>query len=563
MLADAVFLVRPDRQIVYWNRAAEELTGYTRDEAVGQACLAAVRCEVCEHECPVFDRPAGGPCLRDVPLTLRRRDGKPIEVLKRATVLRDADGKPTMGIEVLRDVTAWRARERDAETARGLAERQQLLLRGVLDAATDGIVGVSRDRGVCFVSPSAESSLGVTEESALGNAVGAIGGERLAEIVERVFATGAKIAEERLSVAAPDGSERPVVVSVSPMKLPEGGEGATVLVRDLQEEDRKLRDRMRADGFAYGALVSRSARMREVFDLVDQVAPTSATILIQGDSGTGKELVAREVHKRSRRARGPFHAVNCAAIASEILESEFFGHERGAFTGAVATKRGRFEVAHTGTIFLDEVGELPLELQAKLLRVLEERTFERVGGTTPIHVDVRLIAATNRDLLTMVREGKFREDLYYRLRVVPIRLPLLRERIEDVELLAERLLARIAEREGKPRLALAPDALRVLLDYGWPGNVRELANVMEYASAVCRGPTVHAGDLPRELRGAADAPRGEAAASTGERDDPRARAERERILAALTEARWSHHRAAEALGMHRTTLYRKRLRHGL
>jgi transcriptional regulator with PAS, ATPase and Fis domain len=288
--------------------------------------------------------------------------------------------------------------------------------------------------------------------------------------------------------------------------------------------------------------------------------------LIQGASGTGKELVAREIHKRSRRARGPFHAVNCAAIAAEILESEFFGHERGSFTGAVAQKKGRFEIAHTGTIFLDEVGELPLELQAKLLRVLEERSFERVGGTTPVNVDVRLIAATHRDLGAMVREGRFREDLFYRLRVVPLELPLLRERVEDIELLAERLLARIGEREGKGPLRLAQDAVRVLLGYPWPGNVRELANVMEYVSVVAKGPVVHAAELPRELRAesGSGAPPGDASTRPpARRGASRTEDERARIVEALTAARWSHGNAAAALGMHRTTLYRKRLRYGL
>jgi transcriptional regulator with PAS, ATPase and Fis domain len=339
-----------------------------------------------------------------------------------------------------------------------------------------------------------------------------------------------------------------------------------LVIRDLYEEERGARERKRARDLSYGTLVSRSPRMQEVFDLIDQVAPTTATILIQGESGTGKELVAREVHKRSRRAAGPFHGVNCAALASEILESEFFGHEKGAFTGAVALKPGRFEVAHTGTIFLDEVAELPLELQAKLLRVLEERAFERVGGTRAIQVDVRVIAATNRDLAQFVQQGRFREDLYYRLRVVPIRLPALRERMEDVELLADRLLQRVTEREGKEALRLAPDALRAMLDHAWPGNVRELANAIVYAAVISKGPWVGLADLPREFRQQQPAP----TATDAARPDPivldASRLlgdERARVEAALQSAKWSHGKAADLLGMHRTTLHRKRTRYGL
>ncbi len=564
MLSDAVFLVGPDKRILYWNRAAENLTGHPRGDVVGSSCLHAVHCDVCEHRCGVFEFGT----LDNIPLVLRSRDGRRIEVLKSATVVRNDAGQAVLGIEVLRDMTEWNRKEREARSAHAHAERQRRLLQNVLDAVTEGIVGLSHDATIRFVSTSAESALGIVESEVIGRPIAEVAGREVADLVDHVRASNGTVSRARLEVSGVGAQSVPLAVTVSPLELPEDAGGVMVLVRDLRDEERKMRERLRAQGFTYGTMVSRSPRMREVFDLIDQVAPTGATILVQGESGTGKELVAREIHKRSRRASGPFHAVNCAAIASEILESEFFGHERGAFTGAVVQKRGRFEVAHTGTIFLDEVGELPVELQGKLLRVLEEKTFEHVGGTKPIHVDVRVVAATNRDLKTMVDKGLFREDLFYRLRVVPLRLPPLRERMEDVEQLADHLLARLAEREGRDKLRLAPDAVRLMLDYPWPGNVRELLNAMEYVTVVTRGSTATAGDLPREVRthalpmhpsDHAPAP----ASSPTHSGDPLLGDEKARIQSALLASRYCHGDAAKLLSMHRTTLYRKRLRHGL
>jgi PAS domain S-box-containing protein len=566
MLSDAVFLVGPDRTILYWNRAAELLTGYSRDEVIGSHCLRAIHCNVCEHRCGVFEFSD----VKDVPLVLRTREGHPVETIKNATVVRDAEGKPLFGIEVLRDVTSWNERERASTEARRLAESQKALVRGMLDSVTEGIIGVSHDGTIRFVSTSAEQALGIREQDVLGRPAQDVVGTEVADLVGHVVRAGAEVSRSRVDVSPTGATLVPVAVTVSPLVLPGEPRSAMVLVRDLRAEERQQRERMRSQAFAYGTLISRSPRMQEVFDLVDQVAPTTTTILVHGDSGTGKELVAREIHKRSSRASGPFHAVNCAAIATEILESEFFGHERGAFTGAIAQKRGRFEVAHTGTIFLDEVGELPLELQGKLLRVLEERTFERVGGTTSLQVDVRVIAATNRNLMQMVRDGRFREDLFYRLRVVPIRLPPLRERMEDVELLANLFLERIARREGKPIVRLGADAMRGLLDHPWPGNVRELANAMEYVAVVTRESVARPQDLPREIRLGTDTFAPDTAPTTV--PEPQAQPpatdaligdERARIRAALLSTQYRHGDAAAMLGMHRTTLYRKRQKYGI
>ena len=310
----------------------------------------------------------------------------------------------------------------------------------------------------------------------------------------------------------------------------------------------------------FSGLVAASKAMLDVFRLVQHLAESDATVLITGESGTGKELVARALHENSPRHSGRFVAVNCGAIPAELLESELFGHARGAFTGAVRDREGRFELANGGALFLDEVGDLPLALQVKLLRVLQERTFERVGENRTRRTDARIIAATNRDLKREVAEGRFREDLLYRLRVVPIVLPPLRARRADVEPLAHYLLARVTSRHGRSR-RLSSDALRGLLDYPRPGNARELENALEYAVAVCRGQTIHPVDLPVEVR---------EYASGAETDDAPARraaepgaSERETVEQALTRHHWNREKVAAELSMSRTTLWRKMREYGL
>jgi DNA-binding NtrC family response regulator len=311
-------------------------------------------------------------------------------------------------------------------------------------------------------------------------------------------------------------------------------------------------------------LTARSAAMRGLFQLIENLAESEATVLLSGESGTGKELVARALHQTSPRRGGPFVAVNCGALPGELLESELFGHVRGAFTGAVRDRAGRFEVASRGTLFLDEVGDLPLPLQVKLLRVLQERTFERVGESVTRRSDARILAATHVDLKRAVHEGRFREDLYYRLRVVPIEIPPLRSRREDVEPLTRTLLARVGERHGRS-LLLGPDALRALLRYPWPGNVRELENALEFAVAVARGQTIHADDLPAEILASAPALPESAAPAPSPAADPAAAdsPERERLRSALAAHHWRRDEAARALGISRTTLWRRRRELGL
>ena len=266
------------------------------------------------------------------------------------------------------------------------------------------------------------------------------------------------------------------------------------------QENRRLRRAMQSQ-YRFGQLIGKSRSMQAVFDTVEKVAPSGATVLIEGESGTGKELVAKAIHFNSPRRDKPFVAVSCSALAETRLESELFGHEKGAFTGAVATRKGRFELAHGGTLFLDEIGELSAGLQVKLLRVLQERSFERVGGMRPITVDIRLIAATNRNLKEEVARGRFREDLFFRLNVVHIVLPPLRERREDIRLLVNHFLEKYAaeRKSGVPVKGLSPEVERLFYEYDWPGNVRELENVIERVMVLCPREIVTPADLPADF----------------------------------------------------------------
>jgi two-component system response regulator HydG len=328
----------------------------------------------------------------------------------------------------------------------------------------------------------------------------------------------------------------------------------------LREENLALKERL-GDRFDFSKMIGKSRKMVELFDLLAQVAPTDATVLILGESGTGKELVANALHHNSPRASQPFIKVSCAALPETLLESELFGHERGAFTGAVARREGRFWSAHRGSIFLDEVGEMSTTTQTKLLRVLQEKEFEPLGSTRTMKVDARVIAATHKDLEKEVREGRFREDLFYRLNVVPVSIPPLRERKEDLPSLAVHFLSLYGEKNRKELKEISPKALDLLIRYDWPGNIRELENCIERAVIVARGEMITPADLPPQIQ----------ALSRGKEDQgilfpsgiSLQDAEKALILKTLEDAGGNRSRAAEILGINRRTLQIKLKEYGI
>jgi two-component system response regulator HydG len=319
-----------------------------------------------------------------------------------------------------------------------------------------------------------------------------------------------------------------------------------------EEEVRELRTRIeKSSGF--GGLVGKNPQMQVIYKLIEDVAPTDATVLIQGESGTGKELVARAIHNISLRKNEPFVVINCSAYPATLLESELFGHEKGSFTGAVRQKSGRFEQADGGTVFLDEIGEISPTAQIKLLRILQSQKFERVGGENTITVNTRILAATNKDLQQEVKNGNFREDLFYRLNVIPIQVPPLRDRRNDIPLLARNFLLKFAEEQNKTVQRFSAEAMRLLLNYDWPGNVRELENSIEHATVIVKGEHVEVSELPAGIQQAK--PRIKKISNGSERSI--VENEKNLLREVLGECNWNKKETAAKLGISRSTLYEK------
>ncbi|MCW5891007.1 MAG: sigma-54-dependent Fis family transcriptional regulator [bacterium] len=454
----------------------------------------------------------------------------------------------------------------DDERAIGIAIQRLLRGRGHDVAAVTSLADAR-------AAIAAESFHLVVTDLSLGH--GESGMDVLRAVKERGRATAVvmitaygseKVAVEAMKAGAADYLPKPFDNDELVLVVERVLEGQA-LRRDLA----RLREQV-AEATGFERLVGKSAAMQRVFDVIRKVADTDLTVLIRGPSGTGKELVANAIHWRSPRQKRPFVKVNCAAFSRELVESELFGHERGAFTGAVSAREGKFEVADGGTLLLDEVGDMPLETQAKILRVLQERELERVGGNRTIKVDVRVLAATNQDLEARVRAGTFREDLFYRLHVVAVNLPPLRERPEDLPLLIERFLDAAATRLRRPRPTLAPAAYRALRAHAWPGNVRELEHALEQAVALSGGETIGLDDLPRTLAGAA--PDAEGAAQPAATDGASAtfrdakqrvveRFERDFIGAALARHQGNISKAAEDMGVYRQQLQQKLADYGI
>jgi DNA-binding NtrC family response regulator len=321
----------------------------------------------------------------------------------------------------------------------------------------------------------------------------------------------------------------------------------------LEEENVSLREAV-GHRYQFRNIVARSSKMQEVLATVDRIALTSSTVLLGGESGVGKDMIARAIHQHSRRASGPFVKINCTAIPENLLESELFGYEKGAFTGAVNSKPGKFELADKGTIFLDEIGDVPGSTQVKLLRVLQDREFERLGGTRTIKVDVRVIAATNQDLRAALEQGSFREDLYYRLNVVPINIPPLRERKEDIPYLVDAFIERFARESGKHLTGITPAAMKLLMDFHWPGNVRELENIIERAVALSAGTEIDTADIRLDLSPGGAAPAASATAPFPPPGITLEQFEDEIIREALRRAEGNKSQAARLLGLSRNAL---------
>jgi PAS domain S-box-containing protein len=424
-------------------------------------------------------------------------------------------------------------------------ERYRTHLEAIFRSVNDAVITVDRGLVVTQMNARTEEMLGVDRSIVGGpfDAMPGLGSDACRKALRGVIERSRSERLERLSVSRDGAPDLVLSLSVSPLlDEQEAVTGAVVVARDetrLADLERSLRDRR-----GLKAMVGRSRAMQEIYALIEDLAEVPSTVLVTGESGTGKELVVDALHELSPRSAGPLVKVNCSALSENLLESELFGHVRGAFTGALRDRPGRFELADGGTIFLDEIGDISAALQTRLLRVLQSREFERVGDPAPRTVDVRVVAATNRDLKRKVSDGSFREDLYYRLRVVELHLPPLRERREDIPLLVDHFLGRLSASLNKHIEGVSEAVLETFMAYGWPGNVRELEHTLEHAAILSRGSVIDVEHLPQDVAA-------EAWPATGPGD------EESRLRDALERAGGNRSEAARLLGMSRSTFYRK------
>jgi PAS domain S-box-containing protein len=430
----------------------------------------------------------------------------------------------------------------------------------ILDSIADGVFTVDLDWRITSFNAAAERITGIPREEAIGRICAEVFKATICEsacALRKTLETGEPIVNKEIAIVRADGEQLPVSISTALIR-DEGGSvvGGVETFRDLSEVDELRRELSKHHSFA--DIISKNHEMQRLFDILPEIAESESTVLIVGESGTGKELFAQAIHNLSPRCGKPMITVNCGALPDTLLEAELFGYKAGAFTDARRDKPGRFALAGGGTVFLDEIGDISAAMQVRLLRVLQEKVYEPLGGTVPVQADVRVITATNRDLDSLVREGTFRQDLYYRINVVRIDIPPLRARREDIPLLVDHFIERFNHLKHKSITGVSPDVTALLMGHGFPGNVRELENVIEHAFVLCRGGVIQMRHLPPYLRPHEPAARDEEHGSKS-LDELEARF----ITEALRRNNGNRQATAAELGMHKTTLWRTIKRLGI
>ncbi len=548
-----------DLKITFFSREAEEITGFRADAVCSQPCDFLFRSSVGIKD-RITEVLQSRELVSNQSLKIRTVEGDSIKVAV-SIIPAVLSGDKADGVVLLFRDRRQRLALYDLleeKTVELINERNKL--EAIFNSRLEGTFTINKDCNITTFNRSAERITGFSGVEAIGEKCWDIlkceycKQECPNGCLKKVSLREGHANCRELYITRKDGKRIPVRLTTVPLLDVEGNHiGAVETFQDITEL-KNLSNHLR-ERFRLHNIIGRSRIMEKIYCLIENVSKNDSTILITGESGTGKELVARSIHLNSYRRTEPFIPLNCSAFAETLIESELFGHEKGAFTGAVQTKQGRFELAQGGTLFLDEIGDISPTIQVKLLRVLETRQFERVGGTKPIKMDVRLIAAANKDLAEEVRAGRFREDFYYRINVINVNLPPLRERIEDLPLLIQHLIDKDTAKFNKNLAGISPEALKILQNYDWPGNIRELENVIEHAFVMCHEELIDAKHLPdriREKSGFISASNAAAIAGSTLED-----AEKSLIEAALKEHNGSRVKAAQALGTSKTTLWRK------
>ncbi len=566
---DAIVVTGPDGRITEANAQVERVFGYTREELAGQPVELLVperfRAAHPRHRASYNAQPSLRPMGAGLVLFGRRKDGSEFPVDIMLSPIETGDGRITLS--VIRDISE----RKSAEEALRSSEQQ---LRALFEFSPDAIIASDQQGRITQVNARVESTFGYNRTELLGQSIDVLVPERFRRTHpthRKDYSDKARVRQMGIGLELygrrKDGSEFPVDIMLGPVETAEGRIVLSV-IRDLTEK-REAEEALRRSEqqkqyleeelnteYRFENIVGESIELKRVLKHVETVAATDVTVLILGETGTGKEVIARAIHQLSARNERTLVKLNCAAIPAGLLESELFGHERGAFTGAIDRKIGRLELAHEGTLFLDEIGDLPLELQPKILRALQEKEFERLGSTRTIPVNIRLVAATNRDLTQMVADKEFRSDLYYRLRVFPITLPPLRDRREDIPLLVRYFVDKHSRQLYKKIETIHPDTMRALTRWDWPGNIRELENFIERAVILTKGPVLRAPLSELEVM----------EETTSAEDSSLEARDREHILRVLRETKGKvagPKGAAARLGLIRTTLNSKMKKLGI
>lgn len=538
-----------DGNITFFNNRVETMSSRSREELIGMHYTQYMDENAAKEAYRVFHEVY----LTGIPKNkyikeLVRKDGKRVVTEGCVSLLRDAEGKPVGFREIWIDITDWKRTEEELADSR-------LRLEAIFRSVGDGIIAVDRHGVVIDANEAAEKICGLNIKETIGRSFTYFTGrcgKACHQVIAETLGKKTLITEHRIACGRRDRPQQTVVVTSSPLldSQQEQFMGAVLVIRDMTKLVGLENELKRKHQFHN--IVGRSKRMQEIYGFIDALANMDTTVLITGKSGTGKELVARALHNSGSRALKPFVTVNCSALAETLLESELFGHVKGAFTGAIRDKQGRFQMADGGTILLDEIGDISPQIQLKLLRVLQEKEFEQVGDSVPQRVDVRVIACTNKDLKEKVDRGEFREDMYYRLKVVEIALPSLQERLDDLPFLVEHFRLLFNERFKKNITSVSGEVMAKLLEYPWPGNIRELEHVIEHAFVVCTGREITMEHVSAEIKNFRK-PEGETPPNTMSEKPDHAR----KIIDALEKARWNKTEAARLLGINRRTLYRQ------
>ncbi len=549
LLSLGVIVLSPERKIVSLNRAAEALTGKKAKDVLGKKCFDIFLSYLCGGRCKFLETPE-----LEIETSVSEIDfidprNKSCSLTKIESPIFDADHRLLGCVEVFQDHSAFL----------DLIKRirfEDLRLKIILDNLDIGVLTVDRGNHISFFNTVAEKITGFARTDLLGKSCAKVFGPRFGKDFQPdpnqlEDANGHFQVETDLTTR--EGQRIPVRTNYVPLKNEEGEVvGGLTTISDLSLQYH-YKSAIRGQ-YTFYDMVGRHPEMQKIFEVIPVIASSDATVLIEGPTGTGKDLLTKIIHNASERSDRKLIKVNCASLPDNLLESEMFGYVRGAFTGAERDKPGRFQMADGGTIFLDEIGDLPLPLQAKLLRVIEDREFYPLGSRQTTQVDVRIISATNQNLKQLVQEKRFREDLYYRLNVMRIELPSLKERKSDLPLLIEHILKRICTTKRTTITRIDESAMEVLLNYDYPGNVRELENILEHALIICRGDTIERQHFPLWLL--KDDPQ-QSADNAGIGSARRVWDEKERIIDALRRCRWNKSQTARALSMDRTTLWRK------